>query len=593
MSNESVNIVDGLVDSKGAAEILGVSLTTFKVWGTRSMQGKPGLPSLLPDPAGQLSGKVYRVQDILNLKNELSMRSRRERTQQRKLGAYYTPSVAAELMAEWVMQGIPTRVLEPSAGEGIFIETIREVASKMQLKSPGFNICELDEAAARNIKNNILKEEDYLFVGDFLAQKELPRYDAIIANPPYIRIRELSKDLSESAHRAAESALDKSISKGASTWVPFVAKSVNSLENNGRAAFVLPSDFTYVNYAKILWKFLGEKFGQLTVIRSRQRIFPDILQNVIILLCDKKGLTTRNIEVISVEDISLIKDINNIKKNKIKISAIYSGERVFQKELLPENTQNFLNILENFSSESSKYIKFNIGYVSGNKDYFHPTQDDIEKFNIPQSSLVATVTTSRQLRNGVYTSSNDDKRYLWMPGEDLSDGEKLYISRGESLGVDMGYKCRIRSPWFMVPGVKTPDLMLTAFSDKPRLMLNDGKLAATNSILIGNMAEGRNPIDFIGSWYSPYTLLSYETQVHALGGGVMIAVPREADSVRVLNPEVVRNPDLSEIDNALKSGEVESAYTVGESHLKKIIGNEGINAIWDGYAKLGSWRKAG
>lgn len=73
----------------------------------------------------------------------------------------------------------------------------------------------------------------------------------------------------------------------------------------------------------------------------------------------------------------------------------------------------------------------------------------------------------------------------------------------------------------------------------------------------------------------------------------MIAVPREADSVRVLNPEVVRNPDLSEIDNALKSGEVESAYTVGESHLKKIIGNEGINAIWDGYAKLGSWRKAG
>ena len=41
----------------------------------------------------------------------------------------------------------------------------------------------------------------------------------------------------------------------------------------------------------------------------------------------------------------------------------------------------------------------------------------------------------------------------------------------------------------------------------------------------------------VSSWYSPLTLLSAELEVHSLGGGVMVAVPREADAIRILYPD--------------------------------------------------------
>ena len=116
----------------------------------------------------------------------------------------------------------------------------------------------------------------------------------------------------------------------------------------------------------------------------------------------------------------------------------------------------------------------------------------------------------------------------------------------------------------MVPYVQIPDLILSVFSETPVLLANDGKVAASNSLLCGTITTRLATDAFVRSWYSSLTLLSIELNVHALGGGVFIFVPREAGRIRIARPEMVDSVDLLEINRQLQSNHPHAAYEVGD-----------------------------
>jgi hypothetical protein len=52
--------------------------------------------------------------------------------------------------------------------------------------------------------------------------------------------------------------------------------------------------------------------------------------------------------------------------------------------------------------------------------------------------------------------------YLFAPDPSApSDAALRYIEAGEVTGVQTAYKCRVRNPWWRVPLVRVPDLLLT------------------------------------------------------------------------------------------------------------------------------------
>lgn len=156
----------------------------------------------------------------------------------------------------------------------------------------------------------------------------------------------------------------------------------------------------------------------------------------------------------------------------------------------------------------------------------------------------------------------------------------------------MAYKCRIRKPWYKVPGVRVPDIFLTTFSDRPRLHVNDAGWVATNSVLGGFTRPNVDIAAFVSSWYTPFTLLSIELEVHSLGGGVMIAVPGEADAVRLLDEDKTLAIDQGILDEALRSGDMERAYDLGSESVRRLVGQDGLSAIWKGVETLEMWRKS-
>jgi hypothetical protein len=258
--------------------------------------------------------------------------------------------------------------------------------------------------------------------------------------------------------------------------------------------------------------------------------------------------------------------------NSITIDEIVSGEKPFMKAHLSPSEREWLSNIQGQCQKAIEYAKFNIGYVSGNKKYFHPSDKVIVEFQLPTTSLKPAVVTARKLSNSGFLTSclNDELEQLWLPNTAaLSAGEKQYVEFGEESGFNASHKTSGRNPWFGVPGVITPDLMLTVFGELPRLLINDAKLPASNSILIGRFKKPFPTDEFLMLWYSSVTRLGIELAVHSLGGGVLVMVPREADSILMPKPieKKVSTVLLRQLRKHLEANDMPSAYAVGDKYL--------------------------
>jgi hypothetical protein len=495
-------------------------------------------------------------------------------------------------MARWLVRQEGETYLEPSLGDGVFVEAVEDVTSAARMKRPRWIAAELDAETALDATRRGLVTPDEIRIGDFLSLTPTLA-DGVIANPPYVRLRHLDPRSRERALAVAHEHLGAPMAPSGSIWMPFVLRMVASIKLGGRMAVVLPLDFTYVAYALPLWKHLAQSFGSLRVARSRERVFADINQDVLILFADARGGTTDHVTYDAYENVEAMVDGADSVGGRVSITSITEGERAFQRALLPEGLGTLLAeaAAKGWTIPASELVTFRIGYVAGDKGYFHPDAKTIREYKLPESSLRPSLINARKLRgHGLRTSGVGDEfvDYLWLPGEDLTEGERRYVRKGERAGVSKGYKASIRTPWYGVPGVRTPDAIVTVFSERPLLLVNDASWVASNSLLCAYLHTGTVE-QFAASWYNPLTLLSIGLDVHSLGGGVVVMVPNEASAVTVLHPDRV-TADIGKIDAALRRGDIAAAYECGAESLRKSFGTEGSNLITEGIDTLTRWR---
>src|SRR5215213_2373956 len=171
------------------------------------------------------------------------------------LGAFYTPKSAADYMADWTVRHAFEHVLEPSFGDGIFLKAVVSSAERRGLEAIRLSGVELDEGAWTSALFSGLVTSDCAHLSNFLA---LPPFkvNAVIGNPPYVRMRHLAKDQRELALAASSAVMDQPMDPAGSLWMAFVLHAMRFLHSGGRLAFVLPYEFTYVRYARPLWEKL-------------------------------------------------------------------------------------------------------------------------------------------------------------------------------------------------------------------------------------------------------------------------------------------------------------------------------------------------
>jgi adenine-specific DNA-methyltransferase len=335
----------------------------------------------------------------------------------------------------------------------------------------------------------------------------------------------------------------------------------------------------------------------VTVVRVFERLFPDLMQDVVLLLADGFGSRTAHVEYRVAESISDLGVEPTRSTATMPIASIIAGERSFMTALLPAALRHLLSEAIAPRTTAARHLAtFNVGYVTGDKTFFHPTRDVVGKFRIPKSSLVPSIPTSRSIRSvGLYTSAISRRDLLFLPPlqrSELQPGDEAYIEYGAGTGVSGRYKCRVRQPWYVTPGVRVPDIVIPVFSDAPVLLLNDARLAASNSLLTGYLRTS-SPTAFASSWYTTLTLLQVELNVHSLGGGVIVLVPGEAGAIR-LATGIWSRGHLSLVGGYIRSGEVDAAYACGDDAVlmeRLRLSRSEVAMVRDGVAVLRRWRR--
>jgi len=120
---------------------------------------------------------------------------------------------------------------------------------------------------------------------DFFLVEPKPTYTAVIGNPPYLRYQDFSGD---ARARSREAALRAGITLSglASSWAAFTVHSALMLQKVGRLGLIIPAELPSVNHATEVRRFHFEKFAHVDLVLFTERVFPEVQEEVVLLLAD-------------------------------------------------------------------------------------------------------------------------------------------------------------------------------------------------------------------------------------------------------------------------------------------------------------------
>lgn len=386
-------------------------------------------------------------------------------------GGYYTPSKLTDFIAKWAISTPDAKILEPSSGDGRFVDSAYKVLQDFNAKFELDQILAVEYSESEALKIN--KKKAKVINSDFfkLFQEDLKskeKYDVILGNPPFIRYQSIEKEISD---RAFDSMIYYGLrpSKMTNLWVPFLLLSCELLTDDGRLGMVIPSELLQVDYAADIREYLLRKFSELTVISFNDNLFENAQQEVVVLLGKRKSKDTgfRFIELNSLNDLDTI-ELDGVTEFVKDIEI--SKEKWLKYFLKPDEISNFrLAISNNELKLFDDIAEVNVGVVTGQNNFFVVNKETIDYFNLKNDSFIDIISRSEQLKGIELNDSKLEELYidnkkvkLFIPKIDLNPVEKNYIQFGESKGYHSGYKTRIRKEWYRVPVSWMPEAFFYA-----------------------------------------------------------------------------------------------------------------------------------
>lgn len=521
---------------------------------------------------------------------------------QKLRGGYYTPLPLAEFLASWAIRSGTESVLEPSCGDGNFVEVaVRHLNSKGSVTAVELLETELEQAKERSRTTEAKKR---WIAGDFFECFDRVRaagpYDVILGNPPFIRFQHFEAETRDRAFGYLRS-FGYHPTKLANAWCAFVQLCAELVAPDGRMALVLPAELLQVGYARELRNRLPHMFRDLLLVAFDELVFPDIQQEVVLLLAE--GRTARAAENGTFHTIQVRNGADLLRSNLLddKVGHLpvrHTREGMKWTSLFLDcptfDTLDEVQRLPNVRALSD-FAEVDVGVVTGRNSFFVVTKEDAERIGVNGYALPTVGRTSAlksiffneaDLEN--YQTSNPSRmiNLLGVQRDRFSPALKSYLDSGESEGVHKGYKCRIRSRWYDVPSIYVPDgFMFRQIHNAPYLVANRANATATDTI---HRVRIRSDVDRDRLCASSINSLSFawaEVCGRSYGGGVLELEPREAEELPCLY-DFSEQLDVAYIDGCLRSGDLKKALR----HSDQVLLQDGLGLSKEDVARItGAW----
>ena len=533
------------------------------------------------------------------------MKLKKDSSEQKLRGAYYTPLQLADAMVKICMSEKVHSVLEPSCGDGVFLDSLAHMGMLHSVKDVVAVEIEPDEAAKvkkryKGFDNvTVITEDFFEFYSREYKQKQ---YDLILGNPPYIRYQYLTESQRELQSKILSAHGMKS-NKLINAWVAFLVACVQLLSENGRIAFVIPAEILQVAYAEDLRLYLSENLSKITLLTFEQLVFPDIEQEVVVFIGEKGG-EEKGIRIIEMND------LGSFERFDIEQNGFQKMQHVKEKWTKYFVNASEMELIQQIRDDKrfakfSEYGLINVGITTGNNSYFSVTDDTSREYALDGVTLPLIGRSSHA--HGIFFTEEDwqhnraeGKRARLIafpentPFEDYPDSHKAYIALGEAAGENAGYKCAIRDRWYVVPSIWVPDAFFLRRNNLyPKFVLNQCDAVSTDTMHRMKFYLGVEPENVLLSYYNSISFAFTEICGRSYGGGVLEILPGEMGNIMLPRIDAIdpafRNSLLQRIDEIVRTdANIEAALDLVDKEV--LVGLLGIDQDWC-YGSRDIWKK--
>jgi adenine-specific DNA methylase len=487
-------------------------------------------------------------------------------------GAYYTDPDIAFFLTRWALHARPERLLEPSCGDGAFIEAVSQLNHSSLRDLTAFEINPAEAAKARRRARQLHDLRINVLTGDFLDPgfSNLGRagqFEAVVGNPPFIRYQYLD-DACQLRMRRLFERFDLPFAGHTNAWVPFVLLAIDCLSPGGRLAMVVPAEILHVLYAQPLRAFLSKNCSRMLFIDAEELWFSNALQGVVLLMAEKSPPDPNQksrIAIAPVADRRFLKDDPEALFENAVFTSTEDLKGKWTRAILTDGERTLLDAVAGHPAvfQFRQIARVDVGIVTGANKFFLVPDQTVSRYEL-QPWAAPMFGRSQHARGVIYDGRTHDENrreglatnFLWFKQTEMADFPETvreYILMGEAAGLHRRYKCRIRKPWYNVPSVSSaPVAMLKRSHLYPRLILNRlGAFTTDTAYRVRPVAI--DPARLVCSFINSLTALTAELEGRHYGGGVLELVPSEIERLLIPVTRMLR-PPIEQLDRAVRAG---------------------------------------
>lgn len=363
----------------------------------------------------------------------------------KKFAQFFTPEPVAKIMIDWVLGKSQVQsILEPAFGLGVFSRLILE--QKRDINITSFDV---DPVIFEIAKQNFNKFSNInYFLEDYLFNDWNSKYDAIICNPPYFKFHdyENKKTLEEIKKR-----LNINLSGFTNVYTLFLLKSIYQLKEDGRAAYIIPSEFLNSDYGKLVKEYLikSKTLKHIVLFDFEKNVFDDALTTSAIILLEKNNSTDK-ISFSNIKDFEALKAYPNVPTFEYEVEKLNPNIK-WRTYYTEQNSKKYKDLIP--FKNVAKVVR---GIATGANDYFVFNNSKAKKHKIANDYLLPCITKSKDVKLPFFTKDdfnkleNDDANIYLIDActNETDKNISEYIKVGEKNGINKKYLTSKRTPWY-------------------------------------------------------------------------------------------------------------------------------------------------
>ncbi len=444
-------------------------------------------------------------------------------------------------MADWIACISPESVFDPAIGTGLLIDNCNKRG--VGRKFSGYDI---DRAPMEVAKARMAAAADCQVdfrEGDFLATDWGTRFDAIIANPPFIMHRD--HDLNSRIVDDIERRSGQKLSRQSNLYIYFVIKICEQLAQGGRAAILIPAEWMGANYGQPLKAYLlqRELLSGLVTIDHSGHAFEDNMATASILLIEKAAKPHRTVDSFYVRQAA----------EPISLAALEQDAKVIRRTLSREVLQLHKKWDMLLRQPVARHVEGHIrlgelvttkrGIATGANRYFLMSRQQAEDHGLDIARMTRCVGKTAQAADIVFSQADFERLddigqacFLFNPPTNLTPAEIAYIAQGEAAGIPLKHGPRTKRIWYAAEARPAAPIWTSTFGRGQMRFIYNGAGVKALTCFHNLYAKALDPVEIralVALLNSEAMQEAINAHVRVLASGLMKLEPRDILDINI------------------------------------------------------------